>query len=270
MLVACATLAAVALPVRRDGRLHDRAPAGVPRGRPRARARDAGRRGAAALAGLPAVPALRPPRSRRDFLRCPHCLRKLQRHLRELREAAGSRLEDLPVLRGRDPRGHAAAPLAAALARGGRRFDADEATGYEDTEIGEATTPGRSRRSRPGTVTAAGRVRRGARERSAAVHAALRPTRPNTEIPWTGPSSWSSPTPSRANLTGEIIARFERKGLRLVALKLDDHQPRARGGALRRARRARRSSASSSSSSPAARSSRWCSRATRPSSPPAR
>ncbi len=40
------------------------------------------------------------------------------------------------------------------------------------------------------------------------------------------------------NLTGEIIARFERKGLRLAALKLDDHQPRAGAGALRRARRA--------------------------------
>ena len=72
-------------------------------------------------------------------------------------------------------------------------------------------------------------------------------------------------------LTGEIIARFERKGLRLAALKLDDHRARelaeqhyaehAEQAVLRRARRR---------SSPAARSSRWCSRATRPSSPRAR
>ncbi len=69
------------------------------------------------------------------------------------------------------------------------------------------------------------------------------------------------------NLTGEIIARFERKGLRLVSAQADDAQPRARRAALRRARRASRSSASWSTSSPAARSSRWRSRAMRPSSP---
>ena len=64
-------------------------------------------------------------------------------------------------------------------------------------------------------------------------------------------------------LTGEIIARFERKGLRIAALKLHDARPRdwprsttpsTRAAVLRRARRR---------SSPAARSSRWCSRATR-------
>ena len=38
------------------------------------------------------------------------------------------------------------------------------------------------------------------------------------------------------NLTGEIIARFERKGLRLVALQLMTMTPRARRRALRRAR----------------------------------
>ena len=38
------------------------------------------------------------------------------------------------------------------------------------------------------------------------------------------------------NLTGEIIARFERKGLRLAALEADDDDARARRAALRRAR----------------------------------
>ena len=49
----------VPVPVRRDDRLHDRAPAGVPRGRARARAGDPGRRGPAAQLDVHAVPALR-------------------------------------------------------------------------------------------------------------------------------------------------------------------------------------------------------------------
>ena len=39
----------------------------------------------------------------KDFLRCPSCLRKLKDAVRELRQAAGPDVEDLPVLRGRDP-----------------------------------------------------------------------------------------------------------------------------------------------------------------------
>ena len=62
-------------------------------------------------------------------------------------------------------------------------------------------------------------------------------------------------------LTGEIIARFENKGLRIVALKhmtvTEDLAKRTTPSTT-----ASRSSASSSSSSPPARSSRWCSRAT--------
>ena len=65
------------------------------------------------------------------------------------------------------------------------------------------------------------------------------------------------------NLTGEIIARFERKGLRIAALRhmtLD----RATPSSTTPSTRASRSSRSSSRSSPPARSSRWCSRARRP------
>ena len=71
-------------------------------------------------------------------------------------------------------------------------------------------------------------------------------------------------------LTGEIIARFERKGLRIAALQ---HMHARRGdspSSTTPSTRASRSSASSSSSSPPARSSRWCSRATRRSTPRAR
>ena len=67
-------------------------------------------------------------------------------------------------------------------------------------------------------------------------------------------------------LTGEIIARFERKGLRIVALKHMTTPRDLAEHALRRARGASRSSASSSTSSPRRRWWRWCSRATRRSS----
>ena len=71
-------------------------------------------------------------------------------------------------------------------------------------------------------------------------------------------------------LTGEIIARFERKGLRIVALKHMHRRrarrprrttPSTRAAVLRRARRVHHLRR---------RSSRWCSRATRPSRPRAR
>ena len=66
-------------------------------------------------------------------------------------------------------------------------------------------------------------------------------------------------------LTGEIIARFERKGLRIVALQHMTVDRASSPRATTPSTRASRSSASSSSSSPRARSWRWCSRATTPS-----
>ena len=64
-------------------------------------------------------------------------------------------------------------------------------------------------------------------------------------------------------LTGEIIARFERKGLRIAALEHRTLEQASRRSTTP-STRASRSSASSSTSSPPARSSRWSSRATRP------
>ena len=64
-------------------------------------------------------------------------------------------------------------------------------------------------------------------------------------------------------LTGEIIARFERKGLKIVAMKhmtVERASPRSTTPSTASGR----SSASSSTSSPAARWWRSCSRATRP------
>ena len=61
-------------------------------------------------------------------------------------------------------------------------------------------------------------------------------------------------------LTGEILARFERKGLQIVALRdltVTGSWPSSTTPSTPSAR----SSVSSSSSSPPGRSSRWCSRA---------
>ena len=62
-------------------------------------------------------------------------------------------------------------------------------------------------------------------------------------------------------LSGEIIARFERKGLRIVALRAHDASPASSPSATTPSTPSARSSASWSSSSPRARSWRWCSRA---------
>ena len=61
-------------------------------------------------------------------------------------------------------------------------------------------------------------------------------------------------------LTGEVIARFERKGLRIAALKLMQIDRELADGTTPSTPRSR-SSASWWTSSPAARWSRWCSRA---------
>ena len=85
----------------------------------------------------------------RDFLRCPHCLRKLRDACGDVHEAARPGLADLPVLRDRDPRGDAAAALAPALTRRGGR--ADEPASYDEGLNGDAT-PRRTPRSRLATV----------------------------------------------------------------------------------------------------------------------
>ena len=63
-------------------------------------------------------------------------------------------------------------------------------------------------------------------------------------------------------LTGEIIARFERKGLTIVAMRHMTVTPTTPSSITPSTPRGR-SSATSSSSSPAGRWSRWCSRGMR-------
>ena len=99
--------ARVAVPVRGDDRLHDRPPAGVPRRRAPARARDAGRRGAPAAARLPALPALRV-RGQGRLPALPELHAQAQGPLHELRQGRGPVVAAVPVLRGRDGRRHVA------------------------------------------------------------------------------------------------------------------------------------------------------------------
>ncbi len=64
--------------------------------------------------------------------------------MRHLHEAARPRLDDLPLLRGRDPRDHAQrrSRRRSRDADAGLEPHASEATGYEDAGIGEAFDPG--------------------------------------------------------------------------------------------------------------------------------
>ena len=89
MLIGCADAASL-FPFVGHDRVHDRPPAGVSRRRPRARAGDAGRRGAAAQPRLLPVPALRR-RGQGGLPALPALPAQAQGRLRDLRQAAGSR-----------------------------------------------------------------------------------------------------------------------------------------------------------------------------------
>src|ERR1700710_1123528 len=108
MLIACATAAALFPFVGTIGYMIVPPPARVRGRRPRARARDAGRRGAPARRRVPAVPALRP-RGQGRLPALPALPAQAQGPVRHVCEAARSGVEDLPLLRGRDPRRHAPA-----------------------------------------------------------------------------------------------------------------------------------------------------------------
>ena len=85
-----------------------------------ARARDAGRRGAPALSSTTSCARTATTRSRRDYLRCPSCMRRLKERCYSCGKPIDPRLEALPVLRGRDGR-RPAALRAPPAPRGARR-----------------------------------------------------------------------------------------------------------------------------------------------------
>ena len=222
MLVGCAT-AALAVPVRRDDRLHDRAAAGVPRRRARARARDAGRRGAAARARLPAVPALRL-RGRARLPALPELPAQAQGPVRELRaKPLDPEWRICPYCEAEVPGASRPPPRAAGAARG-----ADGASPTADASAERAA------RAQPARRTTTRR-------------------RP--------PDHGPDPHPGQARRVRARPDRRDHRPLRaqgpgLVALK---HMHARRGdspSSTTPSTTASRSSASSSSSSPPARSSR--------------
>ena len=168
----------------------------------------------------------------KDFLRCPSCLRKLKDPCAHCAQPARPAVEDLPVLRDGGP-GRDQPPPRRRAARGARS---------------------RRRPTTPAPVETP-RVLTPPDRRSTAMDRTLILVKPDAFA---------------RGLTGEIIARFERKGLRIVALQAHAARRGDRPRSTTPSTRASRSSASSSTSSPPARSSRSCSRATRPSRPRAR
>ena len=148
----------VAVPVRGHDRLHDPAPAGVPGGRARARAGDAGRRGAPARVRPLAVPALRLPRRAR--LRALSELpAQAQGALRQLLAPARPGVDDLPVLRDRGRAERAGTPHAPPAHAGRDRRRAGRAG--DDDQTRDGAREGRARAQ--GTRGGDGRRRRGGR-----------------------------------------------------------------------------------------------------------
>ena len=226
----------VAVPVRGHDRLHDRPAAGVPRRRAPARAGDDGGRGAPGAARLPAVPALR--------------LRGQGATTCAARAAcASSRTRCYSCGKPIDPAGSCA---RTARPRSGAR-----------------TPPStRRRRRRPRRRTSRRSAHDSADRARADPRADHRPLR-------TERTHGADPDPGQAR---RLRARPDRRDHRpLRAQGPEDRRPQAHAGRPRTSpssttpsTTASRSSASSSSSSPPARSSRWCSRASRPSRPRAR
>ena len=105
----------------------------------------------------------------KDFLRCPSCLRKLKDPCARLRQAARPDVEGLPVLRG-----GGAGPVDRVAARRRRRR--------------RRATSARRERGRADLVGSP----RAAPSAACTLNLNLKET-----SPWTGPSSWSSRTPSR-------------------------------------------------------------------------
>ena len=180
-----------------------------------------------------------------DYLRCPSCMRKLKERCYSCSKPIDPAWRICPFCEA-----ETSAPTPSSSARRRRRQTTDQSTvaaeaAKPEPELEEAERPRPARR----------RV---------ADDADTLPAMEKTLI-------LVKPDAFARGLTGEIIARFERKGLKIVAAQAHGRQRGPGQAALRRARpskpvlrRARRAS------SPPARSSRSSSRATTRSRPPAR
>ena len=184
----------VAVPVRRDDRLHDHPPAGVPRGRPRAPARDRRRRGATAPDRAARLPVLRL-RGREVVPALPELPAPAQGAVRDVRQAARPALEDLPVLRGRGgPRS------AASSSRPSRRREAPPERRPSERAAPRRAGPARAP-PRPGRQSAPPRARPRSGRPSRARPPGAPPSRRLRAPPSAGPSgrrrTAAAPPPDR-------------------------------------------------------------------------
>ena len=156
-----------------------------------------------------------------NYLRCPNCERRLKA-LPHVQQAARPELGGLPLLRdrGRGGSGAAAAPSAARAASAARRApgaSAREARARRAAKRPAAAQKSARRAAKPAQASSASAAERAGRSapgggRSPA-HELGAPAVSRTLI-------LVKPDAFERALTGEVIARFERKGLSLVALKL--------------------------------------------------
>ena len=228
---------------------------------------------------------------REDLPALPELPAPAQGAVRHVWQAARPALEDLPLLRGRGrpPRRsrararRAAAPPDAAAPSAPRRPAAPTPRSPSRSGGAAAAEPA-ARAARSGAAAAAPSVRAARRRPSARSRpqaspivgaratpqqadrpaaTAARPSVPRSPPPTLNPTDLGAtcghgrtlilvkPDAFERGLTGEVLARFERKGLEIAALKHMVRRARYRRGALRRAQRRSRSSASWWTSSPA-------------------
>ena len=145
---------------------------------------------------------------RADFLRCPSCMRKLREPCRSCGKPLDPRWKVCP---------------------------------YCETEVAQPETLRQPQRARRATLRARARAearpaRRRPRRAGSPAKPAERTPRARRRRRWSRTLILVKPDAFERGLTGEVIARFERKGLRIVALKLMTRGSRARGAPLRRAR----------------------------------
>ena len=195
----------------------------------------------------------------KNFLRCPRCQRRLKDPCESCGEAGRPALGGLPVLRDALPgrarsrrRAESQQPHARQAAQ---RKPPVRAQARSPSEKPPAPT-GAARRPESGSATRAPR-----RTPSAPPHAS-HAKRLRREAMACRTLILVKPDAFERGLTGEVISRFERKGLRLVALKQVQIDEELASVHYRSTPRSP-SSASWSSSSPAGRWWRWSSRAPR-------
>ena len=242
----------VAVPLRRHDHLHDPAPARVPRGRARARARAARppRRGCASstAAQCPYCDY----RIERDFVRCPSCLRKLKERCANCSRPLDQAWTICPYCEADVPGVSSPRVVAGVGPSTGswrRRYERP----WRPRERPSRRWPAVTRRPPPPSdaATAGGRTpaahrphrsRRqatppGTRKAIQAPDLRHRPTR-GAQMNVQRTLILVKPDAFARGLTGEIIARFERKGLQDRRAARADGRARAGRASLRRARRA--------------------------------